>query len=145
MIKIHNLVAIALSMAFFISCGQTKKEDDDSPNTRLNQFLSISDIPEIKEDEVSIIKKACSLLNYKEINLKNSTDKTLNFLTQSRKCSATNVAKFTTSAKIVYVGLIPTLKNNNSNAFMFSDMILRSLKALKIRANLSMGLALIFR
>jgi hypothetical protein len=130
MIKIHNLVAIALSMAFFISCGQ-EEQAKDKPNVRLNQSITIADILEIKEEEVSLIKTACALLNYKELNLRSSVGKTFNYLTQSRKCAATNVAKFTTSANVVYLGLIPTMQNNNPNTFMFSDVILRNHSVMK--------------
>jgi hypothetical protein len=133
--KIHNLVAIALSMAFFISCGKQEKQEDGKPNIRLNQALEVSDIPEIESSEKSLIQSACALLADKERAVKRKMGSSLNFDTSTRQCGVTKIDSFKTSAKIIFRNGVPALQNNNNNTFMFDDLILRTDSIMKTFCN----------
>jgi hypothetical protein len=126
MIKIHNLVAIALSMAFFISCGEEKKEDGS--NILLNQAITTDDIPEINVEEINVVKAACNLLGRKEKSLIYSKGrKKLKYLTKSSNCSTNNTINSSMTTDILIKSGVPTYPDY----FIFTDVILKNYSVMK--------------
>lgn len=137
MIKIQNILAIAMSMAFFISCGEIKQEE--KPNSyQSRQFISVGDIPEISESEVNLIASACSLLGRKERILRSSyIGKSLNFVTQKRTCTSTQSTNYTPAVVVSENAGNLYFRNNTPNAFMFNDIILKNSSDMKSFCDLS--------
>lgn len=120
-------------MAFLISCGKPKEQENNNNNgPRLFETITLSKLKPVLNEELELIKSACSGLSIKEENLKLMANQvTLNFKSEIKNCTSSSVNKSSASAVVRHQGSNLYYEKSSGTGYIFSDIILRNSSDMK--------------